>query len=136
MFYYPQILLRTVHTPVFTITHRNTTDRTELSMSQVSRTDKTRRNTVYSAASRRKNSFLPLTIIQSRVFRTGLEWYRALNLRTRLLAGTATHVLPPTLLVTDWLAGGASHSHLLPHPSTTRYPYLTKSKSSLNLLAN
>lgn len=130
MFYYPQIALRTVHTPVFTITHRNTTERTELSMSQGSRTDKTRRNTVYSAASRGKNSFLPLTIIQSLVFRTGLQWYRALNLRTRLLAGTETHVLSRALLVTDWLAGGASR--LLPHPSTSRYPYLTK-PSSLNL---
>lgn len=127
MFYYPQIVLRTGHTPVFTTTHRNTTKRTELSMSQGSRTDKTLGNTIYSSASRRKTSLLPLPIIQSRVLRPGLQWYRALYLRTRLLAGTVTHVLSLPLLVTDWLAEPRASS-----PTTSRYPYLT-SHSSLNL---
>lgn len=128
MFYYPQIVLRAAHTPVFTTTHRNTTKRTELSMSQGSGTDKTLGNTIYSVGSRRRTSLLPLPIIQSLVFRPGLQWYRALNLRTRLLAGTVTHVLSRALLVTDWLTEPRASSPT----TTTRYPYLT-SHSSLNL---
>lgn len=130
MFYYPQIVLRTAHTPVFTTTHRNTTKQTELSMCQGSRTDKTLGNTIYSAASRRKTSLVPLPIIQSRVFRPGLQWYRALNLRTRLWRRDSDARSPSSSAgdrLADWLAEPRASS-----PTTSRYPYLT-SHSSLNL---